>query len=253
MATVSTLTTYGSMDVSQVRLHAEPTQDNHAATRLYVDTAAETVRTGILGIGVSGALDTLKEIEVFLQGDGSNMSGSLIHTMAQLQGQVTAEVSRASSAEGMLRSDLDNEAAIRSAAVTSLTAGLDQETSARTANVSAINDALTYVGNRVETLSSQHAYQETRHDDEFKRATAAESALSANLATSVVEVNARTDAGLALKLDKTGGMLTGDLAVSGMVSIGPAWRIVAVGASLEFQYSPDQGESWTVGIPFISV
>ena len=252
MATVSTLTSYASMDVSQVRLHAEPTQDNHAATRLYVDTAAAAVRNSIVD-GAGPALDTLKEIEVFLQGDGSNMSGSLIHTMAQLQGQVNAEVSRASSAEGMLRSDLDNEAAIRSAAVTSLTAGLDQETSARTANVSAINDALTYVGNRIDTLSSQHAYQETRHDDEYARATAAESALSANLATSVVEVNARTDAGLALKLDKTGGMVSGDLnLVGGLLYIGPNWRIQAVGQSLEFQFSPDQ-ETWSTGIPFISV
>ena len=88
--TMSTLTSYRSLDVNQVRIHAEPTQDTHAATRLYVDTAAAAVRNSIVD-GAGPALDTLKEIEVFLQGDGSNMSGSLIHTMTQLQGQVTAE------------------------------------------------------------------------------------------------------------------------------------------------------------------
>ena len=105
--TMSSMTTYGSMDVSQVRLHAEPTQDNHAATRLYVDTAAETVRTGILGIGVSGALDTLKELGDYLQ-DGTVASG-LVSQLASVQSQISAEVSRASGAEGALHADLERK------------------------------------------------------------------------------------------------------------------------------------------------
>ena len=250
MATVSTLTSYASMDVSQVRLHAEPTQDNHAATRLYVDTAAETVRTGILGIGVSGALDTLKELGDYLQ-DGTVASG-LVSQLASVQSQISAEVSRASGAEGALHADLAYETGIRNSQVQNLQTVLNYETQAREANVVSINAKTQFLEDRMVTLTGQHEYQETRHDAEYQRATAAESALSANLASSVVEINTRVDTELALKLDKTGGALSGNLAVSGMVYIGPNWRIVAVGQSLEFQFSADQ-ESWSCGIPFISV
>ena len=154
----------------------------------------------------------------------------------------------------MLRFDLDNQAAISSAAITSLTAGLNYEVTTRETNVADINAALTYVGTRVETLSSQHAYQEQRHDDEYQRATAAESALQTQLATSVVEVNARTDGLLDAKLDKVGGVISGDLNLTGgLLYIGPNWRIQAVGQSLEFQFSSDNFESVVTGIPFISV
>ena len=252
MATVSTLTTYGSMDVAQVRLHAEPTQDNHAATRLYVDTAAATVRAGILD-GAGPALDTLKEIETFLQGDSSNVSAGLVNQLSSIQAQVTAEVSRASGAEGVLHSDIMNEQAVRHAAVTSVGTALSFETAERIQGQVDLNDRANYLENRANTLSQQHHDDDLRLSAEIAARTTAESALQSQLATSVTEVNTRADGLLATKLDKTGGAVSGDLAVSGMVSIGPAWRIVAVGASLEFQYSPDQGESWSTGIPFISV
>ena len=57
---------------------------------------------------------------------------------------------------------------------------------------------------------------------------------------------------LAGKLNTTGGILQGDLNVTGQLYIGPSWKKVTVGTSLEFQFSPDE-ESWSTGIPFISV
>ena len=209
------------------------------------------MREGILGVGVSEALDTLKELEVYLTGD-QNMSGGLISQISSIQTQVTQEVSRASSAEGALHADLENEKGIRNSQVQNLQTALNYEAAAREANVVSINAKTQFLEDRMTTLTGQHEYQEARFDTEYQRATAAESALSANLATSVVEVNTRVDTELALKLDKTGGALSGNLAVSGMVYIGPNWRIVAVGQSLEFQFSADQ-ESWSCGIPFISV
>ena len=181
------------------------------------------------------------------------MSSGLVNQLADISSRLTLEEQRASSAEGVLRFDLDNQAAISSAAITSLTAGLNYEVTTRETNVADINAGLTYVGNRVETLSSQHAYQEDRINTEVDRAMAAESALQTQLATSVVEVNARTDGLLDAKLDKVGGVISGDLNLTGgLLYIGASWRIAAVGASLEFQYSGDQGESWNAGIPFIS-
>ena len=52
------------MDVSSVRVRGPITQDNHATTKLYVDQAALAVRNGILGDGICGVFDTLKELEV---------------------------------------------------------------------------------------------------------------------------------------------------------------------------------------------
>ena len=46
--TMSSMTTYGSMDVSSVRVHGPITQDNHATTKLYVDQSAAAVRDGIV-------------------------------------------------------------------------------------------------------------------------------------------------------------------------------------------------------------
>ena len=252
--TMSSMTTYGSMDVSSVRVHGPITQDNHATTKQYVDQSAAAVREGILGVGVSEALDTLKELEVYLTGE-QNMSGGLISQISSIQNQVTQEVSRASSAEGALLADLQHETGIRNSQVQNLQTALNYEAQAREANVVSINAKTQFLEDRMTTLTGQHEYQEARFDTEYQRATAAESALSANLATSVVEVNTRVDTGLALKLDKTGGVLSGDLnLVGGLLYIGPNWRIVAVGQSLEFQFSASGGEDgWSTGIPFISV
>ena len=58
------------MDVNAVRIHGPVTQANHATSREYIDLAGAAVRDGILGEGVRGALDTLKEIGDYLR-DGS--------------------------------------------------------------------------------------------------------------------------------------------------------------------------------------
>ena len=183
------------------------------------------------------------------------MSGGLISQISSIQTQVTQEVSRASSAEGALHADLKNEKGIRNSQVQNLQTALNYETQAREANVLGINAKTQFLEDRMTTLTGQHEYQETRHDAEYQRATAAEQALSANLASSVQQLNTRVDTELALKLDKTGGVLSGDLnLVGGQLYIGPNWRIVAVGQSLEFQFSASGGEDgWSVGIPFISV
>ena len=118
--TMSSMTSYGSMDVNSVRVHGPITQDNHATTKLYVDQAAEAVRTGILD-GAGPALDTLKEIQVYLEGE-PNMSGGLISSISSIQNQVMPE--------GALHADLQNETGIRNSQVQSLQAALNYETQA---------------------------------------------------------------------------------------------------------------------------
>ena len=250
--TMSSMTTYGSMDVSSVRVHGPITQDNHATTKQYVDQSAAAVRDGIVN-GAGPLLDTLKEIGDYLQ-DGSVASG-LVSQISSVQSQLDGEIARSLSVDQNVYDLLQEERDTRIAAVADVSGRLDYEVAAREANVVSINAKTQFLEDRMVTLTGQHEYQETRHDAEYQRATAAESALSGNLATSVVEVNTRVDTGLALKLDKTGGVLSGDLnLVGGLLYIGPNWRIVAVGQSLEFQFSASGGEDgWSTGIPFISV
>ena len=104
--------TYGSMQVNSVTVHGPVTELKHAATKQYVDTAEEHVRTGILG-DAGPALDTLREIEVFLQGDETNVSASLVNQLSSVQSQLNYEISRASGAEGALHADLENENGLR--------------------------------------------------------------------------------------------------------------------------------------------
>ena len=249
--TMSSMTTYGSMDVSSVRVHGPITQDNHATTKLYVDQAAASVRDGIVN-GAGPLLDTLKEIESYLVGEPS-VSGGLISQISSVQSQLDGEIARSLSVDQNVYDLLQEERDTRILAVADVSSRLDAEVVERVANVTDFNIKANYLEERVNTLSGQHAGQEQRHDDEYKRATAAEAALSASLASSVVEVNARTDDLLGYKLDKTGGAVSGDLnIVGGLLYIGSNWRIQAVGQSLEFQFSPDQ-ETWSTGIPFISV
>lgn len=248
--TMSSMTTYGSMDVSSVRVHGPITQDNHATTKLYVDQAAAAVRNGIVD-GAGPLLDTLKEIGDYLQ-DGSVASG-LVSQISSVQSQLDGEIARSLATDQNIYDFLQEERDTRSLAVADVSSRLNSEVATREANVVDINAKTGYLEDRVNTLSGQHAYQEQRHDNEYQRATAAESALQGQLASSVVEVNTRTDNALSLKLDKAGGAVSGDLnIVGGLLYIGPNWRIQAVGQSLEFQFSPDQ-ETWSTGIPFISV
>ena len=183
------------------------------------------------------------------------MASGLVSQISSVQSQLDGEIARSLSVDQNVYDLLQEERDTRIAAVADVSGRLDYEVAAREANVVDINAKTGYLENRVNTLTGQHEYQEARFDTEYAARIAAESALSANLATSVVEVNTRVDTGLALKLDKTGGVLSGDLnLVGGLLYIGPNWRIVAVGQSLEFQFSASGGEDgWSTGIPFISV
>jgi len=184
-----------------------------------------------------------------------NVSGGLISQISSVQTQLDSEVMRAMGAEGVIVSDLQYERDARIMAVADVSSRLDSEVATRQANVVDINAKTGYLEERVNTLTGQHAYQEQRHDDEYQRATAAEAALSASIASSVVEINTRTDNALAEKFDKTGGLMSGDLKVTGELAIGANWKLVTLGSSVEFRYSADGGSEspWYTAIPFFSV
>jgi hypothetical protein len=198
-------------------------------------------------------MDTLREIETFLQGDSSNVSAGLVNQLSSLQAQLTGEIARAMAVDQDHYSSFDVERNTRQAAVANLQSVINYESGARQTNVLEINEKTLYLENRANTLSQQHFDDDLRLSAEIVRATAAESSLQGQLAQSVVEVNTRVDTELALKLDKTGGAVSGDLNIAGEVYIGPHWKIVAQGTSLVFMYSADSESGWGVGIPFISV
>jgi hypothetical protein len=249
--TISSMS-YGSMEVNSVTVHAAVTQELHAATKAYVDSATLAVRDSIVS-GAGPAMDTLREIETFLQGDSSNVSAGLVNQLSSLQAQLTGEIARAMAVDQDHYSSFDVERNTRQAAVANLQSVINYESGARQTNVLEINEKTLYLENRANTLSQQHSDDDLRLSAEIVRATAAESSLQGQLAQSVVEVNTRVDTELALKLDKTGGAVSGDLNIAGEVYIGPHWKIVAQGTSLVFMYSADSESGWGVGIPFISV
>ena len=248
---ISTMS-YGSAEFNSVTVHAPVTQELHAATKGYVDSATLAVRNSIVD-GAGPALDTLREIETFLQGDSSNVSAGLVNQLSSLQAQLTGEIARAMAVDQDHYSSFDIERNTRQAAVADMQAVIDYESAARQTNVLEINEKTQYLENRANTLSQQHYDDDLRLTAEIGRATASESSLQGQLAQSVVEVNTRVDTELFLKLDKTGGQVSCGLNITGQVYIGPHWKIVAQGTSLVFMYHADGGESFSTGIPFISV
>ena len=244
---------YGSMDVSSIRIHSEPTLATHGTTKQYVDSKVADVKSDILG-NAGPSWDTLKEIQTFLEGE-PNVASGLVGQISAVQSQLDGEIARALAVDQNVYELLTEERDTRILAVADVSGRLDSEVSARTANFLAQADVNTYHTNRLDSLSSQHTYQEQRIDDEYQRATAAESALSSNLASSVVEINSRTDMALATKFDRSGGEVTGDVRVTGELSIGSNWKLVSLGSSLEFRYSADGGSEspWYTAIPFFSV
>ena len=250
--TVST-NTYGSMDVSSIRIHSEPTLATHGTSKAYVDGKVADVKSDILG-NAGPSWDTLKEIQTFLEGE-PNVSAGLVNQIGGIQSQLDTEVVRAMGVEGALLSEFHAERDTRIMAVASVQTALSFETAERIQGQVDLNDRANYLENRANTLSQQHSDDDLRLSAEIVRATAAESSLQSQLATSVSEVNTRTDTELALKLDKTGGQVSGDLGVTGSISIGANWRLVSLGSSLEFRYSADGGSEspYQVAIPFFSV
>jgi hypothetical protein len=249
--TISSMS-YGSMEVNSVTVHAAVTQELHAATKAYVDSATLAVRDSIVS-GAGPAMDTLREIETFLQGDSSNVSAGLVNQLSSLQAQLTGEIARAMAVDQDHYSSFDVERNTRQAAVANLQSIINYESGARQTNVLEINEKTAYLENRANTLSQQHYDDDLRLTAEIAARIEAGSSLQGQLAQSVVEVNTRVDTELALKLDKTGGAVSGDLNIAGEVYIGPHWKIVAQGTSLVFMYSADSESGWGVGIPFISV
>ena len=249
--TVST-NTYGSMDVSSIRIHSEPTLATHGTSKAYVDGKVADVKSDILG-NAGPSWDTLKEIQSFLEGE-PNVSAGLVNQIGGIQSQLDTEVVRAMGVEGALLSEFHAERDTRIMAVASVQAALDYESQARQINVVEINEKTAYLENRANTLSQQHSDDDLRLSAEIVRATAAESSLQSQLATSVTESNTRTDDLLAGKLNKTGGQIE-HLGVTGELQIGANWKLVSLGSSLEFRYSADGGSEspWYTAIPFFSV
>ena len=248
--TVST-NTYGSMDVSSIRIHSDPTLATHGTSKAYVDGKVADVKSDILG-NAGPSWDTLKEIQSFLEGE-PNVSAGLVNQIGDIRSQLDAEVARALVVDQDVYSALDIERFTRGAAVASVQTALSFETAERIQGQVDLNDRANYLENRANTLSEQHHTEFLRLNSLFESSTAADESLQSQLATSVTESNTRTDDLLAGKFDKSGGQVSGDLGVTGELQIGANWRLVSLGSSLEFRYSADSESPYRVAIPFFSV
>ena len=200
-----------------------------------------------------------------------------------LEGKVTSEARRAGDAEIALGARVDTEVADRVAAVSDLSTLLQEESSSRVAGDSdlstllqeesgsrvAADDALsasiadaaaTNAGRR---LQDQGEYRdamtaEVKSRDaavavEAKSRSEGDSAEAAlRLAGDVAESAARVAAD-ALKFDKAGGSVSGEVTLDSYLNFGTNWRVKASGdgSRIVFQHKKADG-SWKDGIPFIS-
>lgn len=116
----------GSMEVYDVRIQkvvADMTDPYTASTVAYVDHKVNELQNNLLG-GASGAFDTLKEIETYFKSADENIAASIVSQIssetderkaqdALNNSNLSAEISRAQSAENALSGRIDSEASAR--------------------------------------------------------------------------------------------------------------------------------------------
>jgi len=221
-----------TIETNYVRLLNEPTAVNHAVTKAYADarladskTYSDGVKSEIMGGLPAASLDTIKELADFLSGDGS-VAGGLAEQISSVSTAVDDERNRAEIEESGLSDRVTIEVARAKAA--------EVANSNRIAVDKAELDALSW-----------HTYNVVDPD-------------LADLRTTQNTVKSNVTQLQNQKLDKVGGIVTGEIQLLDYLYIGDHWRIAAAasGTRLQFEWSEfARGTAeavWSVGVPFIS-
>ena len=246
---MSGLTSYATLKVKQLEVVDDPLNPRQVASKYYVDN----IKKELLGDGeVLAHLDSIKELGDFLDKEGT--AGGIVQQLSSLGLQITAVGSEASTN--------------LSGAISGLTTTVTSQISGVQNNVSALQTAASSIRSDYDTSQSANVTRQSAIDQAFSAEEAARTAADAQLGgrvdvfksayDSFLVTNATRqtaiDGFLDTKFDKAGGAVSGNVAISGYLSIGPHWRIAAVGNKiLEFQNSPAANGVWTCGIPFISL
>jgi hypothetical protein len=180
----------GSMELYSLQLQkiVADFTDFDAVTKAYVDSKVEQAKTDLTD-GASAALDTFKELEDYLTSSGT--AGGLVEQISALSSQISAEASRAGTAEGGLDSRvsaLENDTTSANGIsgvqteldATQQGAGLDLDGSY------VADSARNYISGAT-SLKSADALLDSAVKAEVDRASVAEQGLASSLATAANE------------------------------------------------------------------
>ena len=241
-------------------------QSNYAVSKSYVDTKVSTAVAALVD-SAPAALDTLKEISLAL-GNDANLASTLIASIGVVQASVTTEASTRSSADTGLEGKVATEAKRAGDAEVALGVRVDTEVADR---VAAVSDLSTLLQEESSSRVAGDSDLTTLLQEESSSRVSADNALTASIADEkkvssdavAAEQKAREDAVSAesaariatdaLKFDKVGGSVSGEVTLDSYLNFGTNWRVKgsASGDRIVFQHKKADG-SWKDGIPFIS-
>ena len=223
----------------------------NAVTKSYVDIHI-TSAVDALVASAPGTLNTLKEIADAL-GNDANLASVLTTSINAVSASVTAEAVRATASEVTEKARAETAEASLSAALSAEEAvrvsDLSAETSARESAVSDVSFLLQEESSS--RVSGENALN-VRVDDEKKVSSDAVSAeASARESADSAEASARASAD-ALKFDKSGGSVSGEVTLDSYLNFGSNWRVKASadGSRIVFEYL--RAGVWRSAVPFIS-
>ena len=225
---------YASLEVERVILHpiGSPASDE-AVSKSYVDFHVSS-EIALLVDSAPGVLNTLKEIASAL-GNDANLAVTLANSIsAETTARTLADIAQQFTIDGL------------SASSTSLRTDLTSEITLRAGEKIAIDSSISGVNFMLQEESGSRVSADTalesKISDEKSRAEDVEGTHDSRL-TSV-----END-----KLNKAGGVLSGDLTIQdSYIYFGTAWRVKASadGTRIEFQYK--KTDTWKLALPFIA-
>ena len=217
-ATASEVTEKARAETAEASLSAALSAEE--ATRVAWQSAEEAVRVSDLSAETSARESAVSDVSFLLQEESS----SRVSGENALNGRVDDEKKVSSDA-------VSAEASARESAVSDLSFLLQEESSSRVSGENALN---------------------VRVDDEKKVSSDAVSAeASARESADSAEASARASAD-ALKFDKSGGSVSGEVTLDSYLNFGSNWRVKASadGSRIVFEYL--RAGVWRSAVPFIS-
>lgn len=205
-------------------------KSNNATSKTYVDSKVSSAVSGLLN-GAGAAYDTLKELQTAIESTNNTIAVEILTKIAtEKKDREDADV-LISDRIDTLSMTAENEMSARSTADA-------EEKKAR-------EDADVLLNDRADSLTLLHeAEQSARVAGDLDEMKARESADN-------TERTARI-AGDALKFDKVGGVISGDVVLDSFLYFGSSWRVRASSDGTRITFEFKRNDMWEVALPFIS-
>jgi len=254
-----------------------------AVNKSYVDSHVAVAISNLVD-NAPEALNTLKEIATALTTSNGDMAGSLVAQINAVNFAITAEASNRATSDATQNANFLNEQTLRdvyreedrnarSSEIADLNFLLQEESQSR---VATDNEHLRYIQDEVGFRESERVDYLQKFVDEAKtrddniNAEASTRLMSDNDLRAYIDaevnerltqkeiflqyrredIDARQQAD-ALKFDKTGGDVSGDVVLFSYLYFGPSWRVKASNDGSRIVYEFKKNNVWKMALPFI--